>query len=119
MILLIENDESIADVISLLLDDECLQSVHSSIESLLDDIDKLQPNLIIIDYKLEHQVTGDIICMKIKANPRWSHIPVILISADITLPKIASGCNAEAYISKPFDINVFIKTVKEVLAMKV
>jgi two-component system phosphate regulon response regulator PhoB len=119
MILLIENDESIADVIGLLLEDEGLKSVRSTIKSLENDIDELQPSLIIIDYKLEHLVTGDVICKQIKANPKWSHIPIVLVSADVTLPKIASSCNAQAYIQKPFDIKPFVRTIKEVLAMKI
>jgi DNA-binding response OmpR family regulator len=119
MILLMENDESIADVIGLLLEDEGLKSVRSTFKSLVNDIDELKPSLIIIDYKFEYLVTGDIICEQIKANPKWSHIPIILISADITLPKIATSCNAQAYIQKPFDIQHFVRTVKEVLATQI
>ena len=74
------------------------------------EIAVINPNLIIIDFLLLYGL-GNELCAEIKNDPGTQHIPVILYSASSLLPKVAEECHADAYISKPFDLNYFLNEV--------
>lgn len=69
-----------------------------SVEGLID----LKADAFVIDEKLP-VVNGHIICIILKSKPETRHLPVILISADEKLEHMASLCEANAFLSKPFN----------------
>lgn len=74
-------------------------------------IDDFEPNLIIIDYLLSGKTGGEI-CQDLKNDPDKKDIPVIMLSA---YPEAAQrncefGC--DAFMSKPFDLNVLVSEIK-------
>jgi DNA-binding response OmpR family regulator len=69
--------------------------------SLLDNIGKQVPDLIILDINLKERNGADI-CHKLKNDARTKDIPVILISAIMDVRKISLECGAEDYLVKPF-----------------
>ncbi|MDF3076576.1 MAG: response regulator [Sphingobacteriaceae bacterium] len=71
-------------------------------------------DLIILDEILVGE-RGSNICKTLKTNPETAHIPVILISALYQVGDIAGACQADAFLSKPFEIAVFEKLIKSVL----
>lgn len=74
-------------------------------------IDDFEPNLIIIDYLLSGKTGGEI-CQDLKNDPVKRDIPVIMLSA---YPEAAQrncefGC--DAFMAKPFDLNVLVSEIK-------
>jgi signal transduction histidine kinase/ligand-binding sensor domain-containing protein/CheY-like chemotaxis protein/AraC-like DNA-binding protein len=77
---------------------------------------KESPDIVISDIKMK-KMDGIELCQKIKNNPAVAHIPVILLTAsssdEIKLKGIEGG--AEDYITKPFDKEIIIARVQNIL----
>lgn len=74
---------------------------------------RFDPGLLIIDVNLEDGDGRDI-CRNLKANPLTRHIPIILFSADSSFINDYQECNADDFISKPFDSKKFVANVKKI-----
>ena len=102
-IILAEDDESIQDIVRLVLKDNSYQLiVYSDGNQLLDNSLEL-PDLFILDKQLPG-VDGLEICRHLKKQPRTKHIPVIMLSASPTIKITAPDAGAEDAIEKPFKI---------------
>lgn len=76
------------------------------------------PNLRPIALSLDEQlpvISGHIICILLKSRPATKNTPVILISGHEELESIATLCEAEGFLKKPFsDIHHLTELVKKV-----
>jgi DNA-binding response OmpR family regulator len=76
------------------------------------------PDLIILDAMLP-EVHGFDIARRIKASKRYSHIPIIMVSAVYRGWRFAAdlreSCGVEHYIEKPFKINEVLRAVESAL----
>ncbi len=79
-------------------------------------VNRFLPEVVISDIMLPG-LTGLEICQKIKDNPLTSHIPVILITAlSEDVHQIEGlGKGADAYLSKPLDIQLLYSTVQNMI----
>lgn len=72
-----------------------------------------QPDLILLDVHLP-DLSGAEVLARLKANPRTSAIPVVVLSADATKSQIdrllAAGANE--YLTKPLEVDRFSKVVE-------
>jgi len=77
------------------------------------------PELIISDVMMA-EMDGLTLCTKLKTDERTSHIPVILLTAKASLNHQLSGLKtgADAYISKPFSIQLLELNVRNLLASR-
>ena len=80
-------------------------------ESINTTIESLEPDLILLDVSLAG-ADGREICKNLKARKETEHIPVILFSANIEMEKSIENCNAQAFISKPYELSYFLNTIK-------
>ncbi|OLO29008.1 DNA-binding response regulator [Alkalihalophilus pseudofirmus] len=111
-ILVVEDDESISDIISYSLRKEgyfvkCAftgEEAYSLMESM-------QPNLILLDVMLP-DTNGFDICKQIVQN--YPHLPIIMLTArnDIVDKILGLELGADDYITKPFDIRELLTRVK-------
>jgi DNA-binding response OmpR family regulator len=74
------------------------------------------PDLIILDIILPDG-NGLDICRELKSNQVTRHIPVFLMSANLNNKMMAKDASADAFFSKPFDVNEFSARVQQTLAM--
>jgi DNA-binding response OmpR family regulator len=117
MILVLENDVNTLDTIIMMLKQAGFSNRVTTADRVILDVLTLNPDLLILDLRLESFTTGAVICQTIRSHAHSALLPIILISASDQLKAHALICNADAYISKPFDINEFCNTVKNVLAI--
>lgn len=77
------------------------------------------PELIISDVMMA-EMDGLMLCTKLKTDERTSHIPVILLTAKASLNHQLSGLKtgADAYISKPFSIQLLELNVHNLLTSR-
>ena len=77
---------------------------------------KSAPDLILLDLRLP-RMDGDKICVMLKADNKFKHIPVIIFTAssDLTTTKKVKDSGAEGYLIKPFDTEELLKTIKKFL----
>lgn len=113
-ILIVDDDENIAELISLYLTKECFDtSIVNDGESALKEFSEYQPNLILLDLMLPG-IDGYEVCRQIR---RTSEIPIIMLSAKgETFDKVLGlELGADDYIIKPFDSKEMVARVKAVL----
>lgn len=101
--MIIENDLDTLDMIGFLFDDGGYEVMESQFRMSVDEILKAKPDLVILDYWLSDGYGNDI-CLELKTDLRTKHIPIILISANLNLKRIAAHCFADEYLEKPFNI---------------
>jgi DNA-binding response OmpR family regulator len=109
-VLVIENDADTLDIIRFIFEDSEFEVIESTIRLSVEEIIAINPHIIVIDYLLD-DCLGSKLCLEVKSNPLTKHIPVILYSASFNLEEIAKDSNADAFISKPFDITEFVETI--------
>jgi signal transduction histidine kinase len=75
-----------------------------------------QPALILLDLNLP-DIDGKRVLRRLKDDARTSDTPVVVLSADATRGQVRSllELGAEAYLTKPFDVREFRRTLDEAL----
>lgn len=113
-ILIVDDDVSIAELISLYLTKECFDTnmVHDG-EEALEAFKQYQPNLILLDLMLPG-IDGYQVCREIRAK---SSVPIIMLSAkgEVFDTVLGLELGADDYIIKPFDSKELVARVKAVL----
>ena len=113
-ILIVDDDENIAELISLYLTKECFETkiVYDG-ESALDNLSTFKPNLILLDLMLPG-IDGYQVCREIRKN---NNTPIIMLSAKgETFDKVLGlELGADDYIIKPFETKELVARVKAVL----
>ena len=113
-ILIVDDDENIAELISLYLTKECFDTmmVHDGEEALV-AFDTYQPNLMLLDLMLPG-IDGYQVCREIR---HTSDVPIIMLSAKgETFDKVLGlELGADDYIIKPFDSKELVARVRAVL----
>jgi DNA-binding response OmpR family regulator len=110
-VLIVDDDKDILEVlryVSELLDaNPVLKDYHIT----LPEIETLAPDLVILDHWLPVSSGGDL-CRQIKDYQPTTNIPVMLVSAVVNLPELASFCRADDYIAKPFELEEMTRKMK-------
>lgn len=113
-ILIVDDDENIAELISLYLTKECFDTtmVYDGEEALV-AFDTYQPNLILLDLMLPG-IDGYQVCREIRTR---SNVPIIMLSAkgEVFDKVLGLELGADDYIMKPFDAKELVARVKAVL----
>ena len=82
----------------------------------LDLIREHAPDLVLLDLNLP-DITGQDVLARLRADPKTSALPVLMLTADATPGQrerlLAAGANH--YVTKPLDVAAFLKTVDEML----
>ena len=113
-ILIVDDDNNIADLISLYLVKECFETlIVSDGESALSAFDTFGPNLILLDLMLPG-IDGYQVCREIRTR---SQCPIIMLSAkgEVFDKVLGLEMGADDYMEKPFDSKELVARVKAVL----
>ena len=115
-VLIIDDDLDILTLVKMTLD---LNGFNVKGESNWEGIDsiikKFEPDLILLDISLGG-ADGRDICKKLKSQNDTQDIPVILFSANLEMENSFAQYNAQAFISKPYELNYFLKTIRSTIA---
>ncbi|MCQ2494586.1 MAG: response regulator transcription factor [Lachnospiraceae bacterium] len=113
-ILIVDDDNNIAELISLYLLKECFETeIVNDGESALEQIPIFKPNLILLDIMLPG-IDGYQVCREVRAK---SSIPIIMLSAkgEVFDKVLGLELGADDYIEKPFESKEMVARVKAVL----
>lgn len=113
-ILIVDDDNNIAELISLYLTKECYDTkiVHDGEQALI-AFEHYKPNMLLLDLMLPG-IDGYQVCREIRAK---SDVPIIMLSAkgEVFDKVLGLELGADDYILKPFDSKELVARVKAVL----
>ena len=113
-ILIVDDDENIAELISLYMTKECFETkiVYDG-ESALKEAEQFAPDLILLDLMLPG-IDGYQVCREIRQK---SQTPIIILSAkgEVFDKVLGLELGADDFVEKPFDTKELIARVKAVL----
>lgn len=113
-ILIVDDDNNIAELISLYLTKECFETmIVNDGESALTAFFRFKPNLILLDLMLPG-IDGYQVCREIR---RENNTPIIMLSAkgEVFDKVLGLELGADDYMIKPFDAKELVARVKAVL----
>lgn len=113
-ILIVDDDNNIAELISLYLKKECYDTmIVNDGEEALSAFETYEPNMILLDLMLPG-IDGYQVCREIRAK---SNVPIIMLSAkgEIFDKVLGLELGADDYMMKPFDSKELVARVKAVL----
>ncbi len=110
----VEDDLNIQNVINIALTNSNFEIVSfENAKDMISTLDEKIPDLFLLDIMLP-DIDGLQILKKLKANPKWDRIPVMIISAKITEIDRVIGLDmgADDYLIKPFGVLELVSRVK-------
>lgn len=113
-ILIVDDDDNIAELISLYLMKECYETkIVGDGESALREFPVFKPNLVLLDLMLPG-MDGYQVCRELRTS---SQVPIIMLSAkgEIFDKVLGLELGADDYMIKPFDSKELVARVKAVL----
>ena len=113
-ILIVDDDENIAELISLYLIKECFDTeISLNGEEAVKKFKEYQPHLVLLDIMLPG-MDGYDVCREIRKD---SNVPIIMLSAkgEIFDKVLGLKIGADDYIVKPFDSNELVARVQAIL----
>lgn len=113
-ILIVDDDENIAELISLYLNKECYETaIAPDGETALEMVKSFDPNLVLLDIMLPG-IDGYGVCREIRTS---KSTPIIMLSAkgEVFDKVLGLELGADDYMEKPFDTKELVARVKAVL----
>jgi DNA-binding response OmpR family regulator len=111
VICIIEDDESIQDVLSIILKRAGYEIKIYSDGNAIMQSDYTLPDLFLIDKQLP-EIDGLTICRHLKQNSSSSAIPVIMMSAFPSAKQLSLSAGADDFIEKPFQLDKLLATIR-------
>jgi len=119
-ILVVDDEPSGAAVIQALLHREGYKLTYlTSGEEALEKIGAIAPDLILLDVMMPH-VDGIEVCRRLKSDPLWHHIPIIMVTALNSKEDLARSLEtgADDFITKPVNGVELRARVRSMLRIK-
>ena len=113
-ILIVDDDNNIAELISLYMTKECFETmIVNDGESALKAVESFEPNLILLDLMLPG-IDGYQVCREVRVK---NSVPIIMLSAkgEVFDKVLGLELGADDYMEKPFDTKELVARVKAVL----
>jgi CheY-like chemotaxis protein len=113
-ILVVDDDEAIGDVLRLMLEDAGYEVEVQIDGHAVRHMQQPFPALLLLDIRLSG-IDGQMICWQLKHQEATRHIPIIILSAHKEMQRIAKDAGANAFLSKPFEMNELLTLVASYL----
>ena len=120
-ILVVDDDEAIVEMFTELLERDGRFEVETASSGFDAGLmcDRFSPVLMLLDFKLP-DINGNIVCRGIRANPRFDHMKIIIVSGVADPDEVAEllAAGADEFIKKPFQIDMVIDRIAFLLGME-
>jgi DNA-binding response OmpR family regulator len=119
-ILIVDDEPSIVISLEYLMKREGYDvAVAGDGEAALEALARATPDLVILDVMLP-KLNGFEVCRRIRADPRWREIRVLMLTAKGRETEVAKGLGvgADAYVTKPFSTRELVAQIAELLRRK-
>ena len=119
-ILVVDDEPDVASLLTLMLKSQGYHVIAAGDgQEALEKARAEVPDLIVLDIMLP-KLDGYKVARMLKFDEKFSHIPIIMLTAKIQEKDRKTGLEmgADAYVTKPFDTMQLLEKVKEVLSEK-
>jgi DNA-binding response OmpR family regulator len=116
-ILIVDDEPNIVISLEFLMKREAYDvQVAPDGESALAALEERTPDLVVLDVMLP-RMNGFEVCRRIRADPRWQRVKVLILTAKGRDTEVAKGLGlgADAYVTKPFSTKDLVAQVKALL----
>lgn len=113
-ILIVEDDEKLKEELKIFLDRNGYDTVIlDKFDNLVEDILKINPNLVLLDINLPY-FDGEYICKELR---KKSNVPIIMLtSRDNEIDELISlNYGADQYVTKPYNIQILLAKINGLL----
>ena len=113
-VLLVEDDEAIAEVVTLILHESGYAVDHvSNVADALSHVHNALPAAVLLDLTLP-ETSGISFLQACRQSDRLASLPIILMTG-AQLPELHDGLRPDAVLRKPFDIDGLAMTVDQLI----
>jgi two-component system phosphate regulon response regulator PhoB len=114
-VLVLDDQEYLRDIIAVILGDAGFPAlaVADTAEALA-RLEELHPELLVLDMSLPG-MSGLEFLDKLRAEPRWAELPVLMVSGDPGSLLAVQGRPNVGTLTKPFDVNVLIAEAERLI----
>lgn len=118
-VLLVDDNQEVLEYLEQQLQHDYIVMKAINGKDALEQIDKTYPHIVISDVMMP-EMNGLELCMRIKEDQNFCHIPVILLTAKSMVSQIEEGLEAGAddYIVKPFQVSLLKARIKNILSLR-
>jgi two-component system phosphate regulon response regulator PhoB len=109
-VLIVENDQDIRHIVEFILQEQGFETLSIPEPQELSEIIPFAPDVILLDEFINNR-PGHRLCRRIKQVAALAAVPVIILSTANDIELIATECNANDYIAKPFDVEHMVEKV--------
>lgn len=103
-LLLFDDDKQLLEMITLILESFGYSvAVSYTSQDVIEKVTEIQPNLILMDNWIP-SIGGIGATQLLKKHSEFNRIPVIYLSANKDIERLAKEAGADDYLEKPFDI---------------
>ena len=114
-ILIIEDDEDIAQIINLALAGKYLVKARSDNQELLEILANFQPDLVMLDYYIGQKKAQEIV-EEMTTGAANKTLPFILFSGHQDVQRLANEMGASGWLAKPFNLSDLYSCIEIVLS---
>lgn len=112
-ILIFDDDPEILLVCKIILQQQNYRvETRTRCENIIEDISNAKPDIILMDLWIP-EIGGESAVNLMKNKEATKHIPIILFSANAEIAEICNRCDANGFLSKPFDVLALKKIIEE------
>jgi two-component system response regulator VicR len=111
-VVLIQDNEDILNIMDDVLTDEGFDVTSSLTTEPIQDIENIDPDVLVVDDHLKGSKKGSEIIYDLKSDPDTQDLSAVLTSTSKNLEQVSKNCKADDFIEKPFDIDHMLEVVK-------
>lgn len=114
-VLIIENDQDIRHIVDFILAEQGFVTLSVPEPADLSELIHFGPDVILLDEFINSQ-PGHRLCRKVKKVSALAAVPVIILSTANDIELIATECDANDYIRKPFDVTDMVAKIVRIVS---
>jgi len=118
LIYIVDDDSALLEGLEMALQEHAYKSIgFGDGKTFWRKLSKNKPDAVVLDVGLEGE-QGDQIAKKLKKSDQYKNVPVILISANQNLARLAEAAKADSYLAKPFSLDSFLYVIDEFVSSR-
>lgn len=117
-VLIVDDEPNIVAALEFLLQKNGYEvKLAANGEAALAQLDAFEPDLVLLDVMMP-KVSGYEVCQRMRGEPRWRHIKIVMLSAKGREVEVSKGMSlgADLYVTKPFSSVELVATLDKLLA---